>query len=317
MTVKSEVLRLLESHRTEYISGEKIAESLGVSRAAVWKAIHALTDDGYNIEGISRKGYILKEESTLLSKEAIKLHSSNDYPVHIYDTLDSTNRQAQKLAMDGAPHGTLVIAESQTEGRGRLGRTFFSPKGSGIYMSVIIKPTFDMSESVLITAATSVAVAKAIEEVCGVSSDIKWVNDIYIDGKKVCGILCQAITDFESGQIGNIIVGIGINCTTEAFPEEIADIAGCIPGSFSRNQLIAAVLDNLLSICDNIEDRTFIPYYRSHSMVIGKEINVIPRDEPPVPAKALDIDDNGGLIIEYEDGTRTVLTTGEVSIRIR
>ncbi len=315
MSVKSEVLRLLEQNRNEYLSGEAMAEALNVSRSAIWKAIRSLSEDGHSIEGIPHKGYLL--QSDLLSAEAIQLHLKRELPIHVFRMVDSTNKTAQSMAMDGAPHGTIVVAECQSAGRGRLGRDFFSPAGSGIYMSVVIKPDFDISKSVLITAAASVAVSQAIEEVTGNVPKIKWVNDIYINDKKVCGILTQAVTDFESGQISNVIVGIGINCTTESFPEELAEIAGTVPGEYSRNALIASVSDHLLSICEHMEDRSFIPYYREHSMVVGKEINVIPANQAPVPAFCTGIDDNGGLLIRYEDDCASVLTTGEISIRIR
>lgn len=315
MAVKHEILTLLEQNRNTYLSGEYMAEMLGVSRAAVWKAMRSLMDDGHEIEGIPHRGYRLLNDR--LSQEAISLHLRHDVPVHVFDTVGSTNREAQKMASEGAPHGTCVLAESQSAGRGRLGRSFFSPSGSGIYMSVVIHPTFDISKSVLITAAASVAVSRAIEKVTGNIPEIKWVNDIYICKKKVCGILTQAVTDFESGQIGNVIVGIGINCRETALPKDIKDIAGIVSGDYSRNELAAEVIDNLLSVCENIEDRTFIEYYRDHSMIIGEDINVIPRDQEPVPAHAYGIDDDGGLLIRYEDGTEAVLTTGEVSIRIR
>lgn len=317
MAVKHEVLKLLEENKSIYLSGEHMAESLGVSRAAVWKAIKSLMDEGHDIEGIPHKGYMMKKESDMLSEDAIRIHLKQDVPVHVHEIIDSTNKEAQALAMDGAPHGTCVLAESQTRGRGRLGRSFYSPAGSGIYMSMVIKPTFDISKSVLITAAASVAVAKAIENVTGISPDIKWVNDIYIEGKKVCGILTQAVTDFESGQISNVIVGIGVNCRETAFPEELKNIAGIVPGEYSRNLLAAEIIGNMLSVCENIEEREFIGYYRDHSMIIGKDINVIPRDQDPVPAHADGIDENGGLIIRYENGESAILTTGEVSIRIR
>ena len=182
---------------------------------------------------------------------------------------------------------------------------------------MILKPDFDISKAVLITAAASVATSRAIQTVCGVHPQIKWVNDLYLDGKKICGILTEAITDFESGQITNIVVGIGINCSCEDFPDEIQGIAGGIPGSYSKNALAAEVVNQLLDIASNIEARDFIDEYRQSSMVIGKNINVIKTGREPVAAFAEDIDSNGALIVRYPDGTREALTTGEVSIRLR
>ena len=317
MAVKQELLKLLESSKGIYLSGEKIAESLGVSRAAVWKAINSLKSEGYEIESVTSRGYMLSAESDMLSEEGIKLHLKHEIPLHYYHETDSTNKRCIALALEDAAHGTCAVADKQTAGRGRLGRSFYSPSSTGIYLSLVLHPAFDISKAVLITVAASVAVARAIEKVCKVTPEIKWVNDIYIDGKKVCGILTEAVTDFESGQIKAVVPGIGINCSTTEFPEEIRDVAGCIPGSFSRNELAAAVIDELLDIADNIEEREFIEYYRSHSLIIGKDINILKAGKEPVPAHAEGIDENGGLIVSYADGSGETITTGEVSIRIR
>lgn len=317
MAVKHELLKLLEKSKGIYLSGERIAESLGVSRAAVWKAINALKTEGYAINAVTNKGYMLSAESNMLSEEGIRLHLKRDIPLTVYHETDSTNRRCISLALEGAGNGTAVVANRQTAGRGRRGRSFYSPSGTGIYLSVLIHPQFDISKSVLVTVAASVAVARAIERVCGISPQIKWVNDIYINGKKVCGILTEAVTDFESGRISSVVAGIGINCSTTDFPEEIRDTAGCIPGFFSRNELTAAVIDEFLDITEDIESRDFIGYYREHSMIIGNEINIFASGKDPVPALATGIDDNGGLEIRYSDGTCATLTTGEVSIRIR
>ena len=315
MSVKNNVLKLLEENRGSFLSGEKMADSLKVSRTAIWKAMRALQNEGYSIDAVTNKGYMLREDSSMLSKEGIELYLRSGAPLHFFHSTDSTNKRASALALEGACHGTCVIAGHQTAGRGRLGRSFYSPERQGIYLSVILKPDFDISKAVLITAAASVATSRAIQTVCGVHPQIKWVNDLYLDGKKICGILTEAITDFESGQITNIVVGIGINCSCEDFPDEIQGIAGGIPGSYSKNALAAEVVNQLLDIASNIEARDFIDEYRQSSMVIGKNINVIKTGREPVAAFAEDIDSNGALIVRYPDGTREALTTGEVSIR--
>lgn len=317
MSVKNNVLKLLEENRGVFLSGEKMADSLKVSRTAIWKAMRALQNEGYSIDAVTNKGYMLREDSSMLSKEGIELYLRSGAPLHFFHSTDSTNKRASALALEGACHGTCVIAGHQTAGRGRLGRSFYSPERQGIYLSVILKPDFDISKAVLITAAASVATSRAIQTVCGVHPQIKWVNDLYLDGKKICGILTEAITDFESGQITNIVAGIGINCSCEDFPDEIQGIAGGIPGSYSKNALAAEVVNQLLDIASNIEARDFIDEYRQSSMVIGKNINVIKTGREPVAAFAEDIDSNGALIVRYPDGTREALTTGEVSIRLR
>lgn len=317
MSVKNNVLKLLEENRGVFLSGEKMADSLKVSRTAIWKAMRALQNEGYSIDAVTNKGYMLREDSSMLSKEGIELYLKSGTPLYFFQSTDSTNKRAAALALEGACHGTCAVAGHQTAGRGRLGRSFYSPERQGIYLSVILKPDFDISKAVLITAAASVAVSRAIQTICGVRPQIKWVNDLYLDGKKICGILTEAITDFESGQITNIVVGIGINCSCEDFPDEIQGIAGGIPGSYSKNALAAEIVNQLLDIASNIEARDFIDEYRQSSMVIGKNINVIKTGREPAAAFAEDIDNNGALIVRYPDGTREALTTGEVSIRLR
>lgn len=233
MSTKGNVLKALEQNKGVTVSGEELAGHLNVSRAAVWKAIGELRKEGYPIDAITNRGYCLSSFSDLLSAEGISPHIAPSFhgcPIHIFKTLESTNLTAKKMALEGAPAGSVIIAEEQTRGRGRMGRSFYSPPGRGIYMSFILKPRFDASKAVLITTAASVAVCRAIEKVTGVSCFIKWVNDIYADGKKVCGILTEAVTDFETGQIEHIVLGIGINYGTASgeFPEELAGIAGSL-----------------------------------------------------------------------------------------
>lgn len=246
-----------------------------------------------------------------------------DIPLHIFDTLDSTNTKARQLTLEGAPHGTVVIAAHQTGGKGRLGRSFFSPK-DGIYLSIVIKPDFDISKAVLVTPAAAVAVVDAIESVCNVSASIKWVNDIYVDGKKVCGILSEGVSSHETDRIDTFIVGIGINTSTDGLPDDLLEIAGAVEGDYSKDALAAKVVSNFLDIICGIGDNDFINSYREKSMVIGKTITVYkgvyrkdPREEiGGRSAKALDIDDNGGLMVIYTDGSRETLTSGEISIRL-
>lgn len=323
MSVKEKVLKALEEHKGETLSGEALAESMGVSRAAIHKAIKALRLDGYEIDAVTNKGYQLPMSSDMLSAQGIEACLSPDWkdlPIHVYKTVDSTNNVAKKLALEGAPHGTTVLAFHQSKGKGRLGRTFISPANTGIYMSVLLEPMFDMSQSILVTTAASVAVARAIEKVCGIQAQIKWVNDIYVNGKKVCGILTEAITDFETGQIQHLILGIGINCSTKEFPQDLLEIAGALEGDFSKNQLAAEVLNQLLPLMNPLESKSFIDDYKARSMVIGKEIKVYKGgygpDVPGRAARAMDIDEKGGLQVLYSDGSRETLSTGEISIRL-
>lgn len=244
-----------------------------------------------------------------------------DIPVHIFDTLDSTNTYAREL--NDAPHGTVVIARQQTGGKGRLGRSFHSPK-DGIYMSIIIKPEFDPSKITLVTPAAAVAVCNAIASVCNQETAIKWVNDIYMDKLKVCGILTEGVTNYETGTLSSIVIGIGINTDVSNFPEELSNIAGAVSGDYARSELAAAVIVETLELIESIEDKDLITKYKEKSIVLGKTVQVFKgsykkspeEDLPSRSAKVIDIDENGGLVVIYSDGTRETLFTGEITVRI-
>ncbi|NLD19439.1 MAG: biotin--[acetyl-CoA-carboxylase] ligase [Clostridiales bacterium] len=326
MSTKATVLKALQSNLKNYVSGEELSNTLGISRAAVWKAIKALREDGYRIEAVTNKGYSLLPDEKYITVEALRnalpaRYRKND--VFIYDTLDSTNAKAKQMALEKSPHGTVIMARQQTHGRGRLGRSFCSPR-EGIYMSIVIRPSFDMSKSVLVTSAAAVAVSDAISQVCGLPAKIKWVNDVYVHDKKVCGILTEAITDFEMGTIESLAIGIGLNTSVACFPAELKDIAGALEGDYSPAQLGAAVIGNLLDLMDSLESRDFIKIYRERSLVLGKTVKVFKKgyntdsshDVLGIPARVLDIDRDGGLVVLYTNGTQETLNTGEISIRL-
>lgn len=324
VSVKDKVLLILEENKGTTISGEALARALGVSRAAVWKAIKALSEEGYNITAGTNKGYCLDPNSDVLSMQGIGsyIRATPQPKLFVYDSVDSTNKIAKQLAFDGATHGTCIIANQQTAGRGRLGRSFFSPAHSGIYLSIILRPEVDTRKASLITTMTAVATARAISNVCGIDADIKWVNDLYFMNKKICGILSEAVTDFESGTIESVVVGIGINCAMpqHGFPEDIKKTAGFIPGSFSfsRNQLTAEIITNVMELCEDLQSGSFLEEYRERSMVLGNTITVYKNglNEDGILATALDIDNTGALVVKYPNGTIEALSSGEVSIRL-
>ena len=329
MAVRDSVLEALENNRDKFLSGEELSKHLGVSRAAVCKAVKALRIEGYEIEAVTNRGYMMPSGDAAISEAAVR----NALPAHlrgmnlyVHDILDSTNLEARRIAADsGNSLPAVVIARQQTAGRGRLGRSFYSPK-DGLYLSIAIKPGFDISRSSLVTVAAAAATSEAIDEVCGCSTDIKWVNDIYLKGKKVCGILTEANTDFETGQIDSLVTGIGINTSEKSFPPELKDIAGSVSEEgltgHEKALLAAALVDRFLRYTKDLSG--FMDSYRSRSLVTGKKITVYTgmyRKDPSIElggrsAFALGIDDGGGLMVEYEDGTRETLTSGEVSIRI-
>lgn len=326
MSVKDMALKALTESCGTFLSGEELSNKLGVSRTAVWKSINALREEGHTIEAVTNKGYMLMESGSSITEEGLRAFLPSSYKsnsIHVFDVLDSTNIYAKQLAVQKAPHGTIVIAHRQTGGKGRLGRSFFSPK-EGIYLSIIIKPDFDISRSVLVTTAAAVAVAEAIEKVCGKHAGIKWVNDVYVENKKVCGILCEGINDFETGQIDSIIIGIGINTSLKGFPKDLLDIAGAVQGDYSKAELAAEAIAKVLDFTSDIESRSFIDAYKEKSLVIGKTVSVYkgiyrkdPREElPSRSARVLDIDEDGGLMVLYSDGSRETLTSGEISIRL-
>lgn len=322
MSVKNEILHILESNKGSNISGQELADILSVSRTAVWKAINLLKEEGYPIGAASNKGYSLSVSSDFLSSEGIRLFLNEEYkniPITVYKTIESTNSEAKLLAVQNAEHGTIVVSEEQTKGRGRFGRDFFSPSDSGIYMSIILKPKLNMENAVLITTAAAVAICDAIEKFTNKVSRIKWVNDIFIGDRKVCGILTEAVTNFESGMMESVIVGIGINVKTknEDFPLELQDTAGSIfndEDTFIRNQLAAEIINNVLKISMTIEDKSFMQIYKERSLILGEQI-LYKKNNNWYEGQALDIDDFGGLVVYTSDGQKITLNSGEVSIK--
>ena len=322
MNTRSEILRLLQENKGRYLSGQEIGESLQISRNGVWKAIEQLRKDGYHIESKTRIGYKLIGGLNSLSISEIKPFLKKEVDLYVIDTVASTSDLCRTKALSGKP--LLIVANKQTSGRGRLGRTFFSPAGTGLYMSLALKPNFSLQDSLYVTMATALAVVNAIEEVTGKKAKIKWVNDIFLNGKKVSGILTEAESNFEVGQIEKLIIGIGINCFG-TFTGELSKIATSISPStkdFSRSQLAATTINNLLEYLDELDKTKIITEYRRKCFILGKEVLVREnyQDAKGLRARAIDIDQNGGLIVEFLEGKESrqikTLTTGEVSLRL-
>ncbi|MDD6799606.1 MAG: biotin--[acetyl-CoA-carboxylase] ligase [Firmicutes bacterium] len=323
MSIKQSVLELFEENENVYLSGEEIAKKLFVSRNAVWKAVRDLKEDGYDISAVTNKGYCMNSNSGILSKQSVEKNlDKSRFDVNVYKVVDSTNTLAKELAEKGAKEGTVVIAEEQTAGKGRMGRIFYSPKGTGLYMSIVLRPGIRADEAVCITAMAAVCVAESIESVCDNKAEIKWVNDVYCNRKKVCGILTQGAVNFESGFFDYAIVGIGINVAEppEGFPESISDIAGAVFKSINlksdiKSVLAAEILNRFILYYDSFDKKTFLDEYKRRSFLIGEDILVVRANEM-IPAKAVQITDNCGLVVEYENKTSEILTSGEVSIKI-
>lgn len=324
MELKHQVLRILEENRGKPVNGAKLAGELFVTRSAIWKAVKALQKEGHRIEAVTNKGYTLLPQNDIVTPESITLYlkgAAAEFTLEVRQSVTSTNILAKELAAQGAKEGTVVIAREQTQGRGRMGRSFYSPVSSGIYFTIILRPMLNLEDSLMITTAAAVAVAKAIETVARVKAEIKWVNDIFVDGKKVCGILTEASINFESGGLEYAVVGIGINIATQDFPEELSQIAGSIFGNKpedarTTSQLVAEVLNNLSECMNSLTDKKYLEEYRKRSFLIGQDILVL-KGKDILPARAIDIDEKARLVVEYENHTIEPLSSGEVSVRIK
>lgn len=321
MTVKEHILKLLENNRGKYYSGQDIAEEINVSRAAVWKAVKQLQADGYRIDAVSNKGYCMSDDNDIISADSIKKHLTVPINnIEVYKTVTSTNDLAKQYALDLKPEGTVIVAREQTAGRGRKGRSFYSPSSTGVYISVLLRPELTAEKTLYITTAAAVAVAKAIEKISGKEAKIKWVNDIFVDGKKVCGILTEGAIDFETGKMQYAVLGIGVNIKKPEndFPSEIQNIAGSVFDTTDKEVssiIVAEILNNFMNYYKNLANKPFYEEYKKRMFLIGKHMTVY-SGKDSYPAVAIDLDKELSLIVKDENGNIKKLNTGEVSIKI-
>ncbi|MBD5146716.1 MAG: biotin--[acetyl-CoA-carboxylase] ligase [Ruminococcus sp.] len=320
MPLKDKVLTVLEENKGKSVSGSEIARSVGMTRSAVWKAVKTLREEGYSICAVTNRGYCLSEESDFLSEQSIVPNLRTQAlgrKIDVFKTIDSTNNFAKSLAQLGAVHGTTVVSEVQTQGKGRMGRDFYSPMGMGVYMSVILRPKLSVEHSLLITSCAAVAVAEAVEKVAGIDCKIKWVNDIYASGKKLCGILTEASVDVEQGGLEYAIVGMGINVQNVTFPKNLADIATSVrmeaDKPVSRSVLAAEILNCLEERLETIKDKSFLDEYRRRSNVIGNRIEVTHNDISE-EMDCIGIDEIGRLLVRLDSGEEKALTSGTIRI---
>ena len=321
MTVKEHILKLLENNRGKYYSGQDIAEEINVSRAAVWKAVKQLQADGYRIDAVSNKGYCMSDDNDIISADSIKKYLTVPINnIEVYKTVTSTNDLAKQSALDLKPEGTVIVAREQTAGRGRKGRSFYSPMSTGVYISVLLRPELTAEKTLYITTAAAVAVAKAIEKISGKEAKIKWVNDIFVDGKKVCGILTEGAIDFETGKMQYAVLGIGVNIKKPEndFPSEIQNIAGSVFDTTDKEVssiIVAEILNNFMNYYKNLASKPFYEEYKKRMFLIGKHLTVY-SGKDSYPAVAIDLDKELSLIVKDENGNIKKLNTGEVSIKI-
>lgn len=320
--MKEEILRLLRS-ADGYISGQELCNRFGVSRTAVWKAINQLKEAGYEIEAQQNKGYRLMAAPDLMTEAEIKSLMHTDWvakEVLYFDTIDSTNTKAQELAEKGYPSGTLVVADKQESGKGRRGRSWVSPSGTGIFMTLMIKPDINPNNASMLTLVAALAVAKAITSVTGEEAMIKWPNDIVVNSKKVCGILTEMNAQFD--YINHIVVGIGINVHNESFPEEISQMASSLMieaggKRFHRAQIIAETMAYFEQYYDTfLKTQDLSALVREYDELLvnrNKSVRVLDPKEP-FDGKAMGITPKGELIVDTWE-SRKLVSSGEVSVR--
>ena len=317
-------MNLFDAQPETWISGEEIAASLSVSRAAIWKAVSQLRDDGYPIEALPRKGYKLAVKRDMLSALGILkyLDSENQWlDIQVLREVRSTNLLLREKAIAGCPEGTVLIAGMQTEGRGRMGRRFFSPSNTGIYMSLLLRPVQISAEIGLrLTTMAAIAACDAIEEVSGNSAMIKWVNDLYMQNRKVGGILTEGTVSVETGQMESVVLGIGLNVYAPdgGFPRELQNIAGAVfseTQNNGKNRLAAAFLNRFFRLYRSGDFLSYTSEYRRRSIAVGRLISVL-SSAGMRSAYAVDVDPECRLVVRYEDGTEEHLSSGEISIKL-
>ena len=319
---KDQVLEILWSSADRSVSGEELAARLSLSRTAVWKAVEQLRAEGYLIESAPRRGYRLLSKSDVLSASGIEKYlDCPELRLRCAEELGSTNTVLKELANRGESAGLALVAGRQTAGRGRMGRSFYSPEDTGVYLSLLLRPALPAAEATRITACAAVAVAETLEELSGRAAQIKWVNDVFMDGRKVCGILTEASLDCESGQLSYAVVGIGVNALEPAggFPEELREIAGSVFRERTlpelRCRIAAGILHRLWRYCGGATLEDCFPAYRDRSLVLGRQVELLSPGREPESARVLDLEPDYALRVRLADGSERAVRSGEVRVR--
>ncbi|MBE6830379.1 MAG: biotin--[acetyl-CoA-carboxylase] ligase [Ruminococcaceae bacterium] len=320
MSTKDEILKYLQKHN-DYVSGEELSEQLLVSRTAVWKHVNTLRSAGYEIESVTNRGYRLISSPDQITPELILSGLETKTlgkTVFSFDSIDSTNAQAKRQALSGAPNGSLFIAERQTGGKGRLGRAWESPSGTGLWFSVLLRPDSLPVQVTGITLLAGLAVCRAIRKQTKAPAMIKWPNDIVIGSKKVCGILTEMAAEID--RIEYVVVGIGINVNMENFPDELSVKATSLRMECGRPVARAGLLQEILKefeeiLCDDIDrPEAILAEYKTLCVSLNRTVGFT-RNEEPVTATAVDISPAGELIVRCEDGSLLSINAGEVSVQ--
>lgn len=322
--MKGKIYNILKENEGHFISGEEISRTLDVSRTAVWKNINSLRKEGYKIESVTNKGYRLIGKIEALNLIELKAALENTKLIDeilFYDTIDSTNQKAKQIGNNESFFQTLIVSDEQTSGRGRLGRHWISERGTGIWMSLLLKPLFRPELASRITLMAAAAISLAIEKETGVETSIKWPNDVLISGKKVCGILTEMSA--ELNQINYLVLGIGINVNHTSFPDEICNIATSVlieknGEVINRTNIIKSFVENFEIYYNQFvkenDFRAVIDYNRKKSITLNRQVEIISGNIKRA-AFAVDIDMEGNLIVQNPDGSNEAIYYGEVSIR--
>ena len=320
--MKSRILKLLRDSE-DYVSGQQLCEQFGVSRQAVWKVINQLKEEGYEVEAVRNRGYRILTTPDVITAEELASQIDTQWAgqkLYYYDETDSTNIRARQLGNEGAVHGTLVVADCQNAGRGRRGRTWASPSGSSISMSLLLRPEFPPIKARMLTLVMALSVAEGLEEETGLDIRIKWPNDLVVNGKKIVGILTEMSTEIDF--INYVIIGTGINVNTETFPDEIKDTATSLKKEaghqIKRSPLIAAIMrhfeKNYSEFLETLDLTRLREKYSSYLINKDKEVLILGSAQP-YEAYALGINEEGELMVRKDDGTVEAIYAGEVSVR--
>ena len=313
--LQSQVLSILKERKNTFVSGEIIAEKLSVSRTAVMKAVNSLKENGYAITSVPRLGHRLEQVPDILDADSIRhrlLENNVEADVVVFQTIDSTNTEGKKRA-DHLSRPLLLLAEEQTMGRGRQGHSFYSPRTTGLYMSLVVPVSLPLTTIAFCTQAMAVAAARTVEALGGPALQIKWVNDLYLADRKVAGILTEAVTDLETQQATAVICGIGINLTTKDFPETIMSTAGAL-GRMDRNILAAEINALFLKMINELPDTDlWLNEYRQRSLVLNRTLSFSVNGHV-YHAVGKEIDDQGRLVVGFKDGNTMTLSSGEISV---
>lgn len=324
--MKEKVLAFLTAQEGAFVSGAAVSQALGVTRAAVWKAVQALQAEGYRIEAVPRKGYRLLDGPDRLSEAHILPLLKNDHRDSLIclKSVDSTNNFAKTLSVQGRGGTCYIVTDEQTGGRGRRGRSFYSPAGQGVYLTGLYHPDVPPSRVSHFTAYVAAAVCRAIESTTACRPAVKWPNDILLSGKKVCGILTEMALEGETGLLQYLITGMGVNVgqLPEDFPEEIRPLATSLKAEsgtdVKRSVLCAALINELDDAYDAFlkEDKDYWTYYRARCITLGSPVWILSGDRKE-PAFAQDLAGDFGLIVRWENGSLETVYAGEVSLRSR